>query len=256
MEERKSMGSALVDVFDAGVTLVKSELSAVARKVGDTAKAKGIGVLLLLAALGPLVMALIFLILAVFYGLMRLGLGAWAAALLIALLSFALTGALVFLGLRKLSAEVDSDEPRVRRRSMTDDDEANSNPKGTAAPRNSTAPGKEAGSTPGSGLSAGEGGVEVGRDAQRYASGESRVVAERPGSATVRVEGGTATVPVYESKPDGQPEMYGPGMNEKLNADDHHKDPHLHGPVALRGAPGIPVSTDPTFQDDMRRGER
>ena len=35
MEERKSMGGALVDVFDAGLTLVKSEINAVARKAGQ-----------------------------------------------------------------------------------------------------------------------------------------------------------------------------------------------------------------------------
>ena len=50
MEERKSMGSALVDVFDAGVVLVKSEINAVGKKVGDVAKAKGVGAVLLLAA--------------------------------------------------------------------------------------------------------------------------------------------------------------------------------------------------------------
>ena len=58
MEERKSMGSALVDVFDAGVVLVKSEINALGRKVGEIAKAKGIGVVLLLAALGPLLLVM------------------------------------------------------------------------------------------------------------------------------------------------------------------------------------------------------
>lgn len=113
-EERKSMGGALVDVFDAGVTLVKTEIRALLRQVTNVIKAKGIGVVLLLAAVGPLLMGLIFLILAVFYGLMRLGLGAWAAALLIALVAFGLTAALVLIGLRRLSAEVPRDEHESR----------------------------------------------------------------------------------------------------------------------------------------------
>ena len=123
MEERKSMGGAIVDVFDAGVTLVKSEINALVSKVSDIAKAKGIGVVLLLAATGPLILALIFLILAVFYGLMRLGLGAWAAALLIALFSFVVTGAMIMLGIRKLGAEVETDEPPVRRSGPMTEDE-------------------------------------------------------------------------------------------------------------------------------------
>lgn len=109
MSENKSIGGALVDVFDAGVSLVKTEVSLLARRIGNIAKAKGLGVVLLLGAVAPLTMALIFLILAVFYGLMRLGLGAWAAALIIALVSFALTGLLVMMGLKKLTADVKDD---------------------------------------------------------------------------------------------------------------------------------------------------
>lgn len=121
-EERKSLGGALVDVFDAGVTLVKTEIRAVGRQVGNVAKAKGLGLVLLLGAVGPLLMGLIFLILAVFYGLMRLGLGAWAAALLIALVAFALTGALVLMGIKKLGAEVPNDEPRLPRGPVSEDE--------------------------------------------------------------------------------------------------------------------------------------
>lgn len=123
-EERKSMGGALVDVFDAGLTLVKTEIRAVARQVGNVAKAKGIGVVLLLASVGPLLMGLIFLILAVFYGLIRLGLGAWFAALLIALVAFGLTAALILIGLRRLTAEVPRDEYEARgpNRPLTEDE--------------------------------------------------------------------------------------------------------------------------------------
>ncbi|WP_295819056.1 phage holin family protein [uncultured Deinococcus sp.] len=267
MEERKSMGSALVDVFDAGVTLVKSEINAVARKAGDIAKAKGIGVVLLLASVGPLVMALIFLILAVFYGLMRLGAGPWFAALLIALFSFLVTGGLIFVGLRRLGAEVKTDEPLIRRHAMSDDHSDDSTPRPGTTTDRTTDPGKApataagrgwridqdapvptaAGSRPGDS-------VEVPRDPQRHAAGENRVVQERPGQATVRVEKGTSTVPVYESQPDGTPEMYGSGLNEKLEGKEHDS-PSQGTPAAPRKVPGIPVSTDPTFQDDMRRGK-
>ncbi|GHF32536.1 hypothetical protein HNQ07_000390 [Deinococcus metalli] len=244
MEERKSMGSALVDVFDAGVTLVKSEINGVARKVGDIAKAKGIGVVLLLAAVGPLVMALIFLILAVFYALIRLGAGPWFAALIIAVLSLAVTGALIFLGLKRLGAEVKTEEPLIRRSAMSDDSHDQPTPStphraGPASAPDDTTPQARK--------------VELRRDAQNHAAGETRVTAEHAGHATVRVEGGETTVPVYESQPDGTPAMYGSGLNEKIEGKDHDS-PSQKDPAAPRAQPGIPVSTDPTFQDDMRRG--
>jgi hypothetical protein len=240
MEERKSMGSALVDVFDAGVTLVKSEINSVARKVGDIAKAKGIGVVLLLAAVGPLGMAVIFLILAVFYGLIRLGAGPWFAALIIAVLSLVVTGALVFLGLRRLGAEVKTDDPLIRRPAMSDDHDLSVPPpvRTPSAPDDTTPQSRK---------------VELRRDPQEHAAGENRVVAERPGQATVRVEGGSATVPVYESQPDGTPAMYGSGLNEKIEGKEHGS-PAQGEPAAQPAQPGIPVSTEPTFQDDMRRG--
>ncbi len=107
--ENKSIGGALVDVFDAGVSLIKSEITVITRRLGNIAKAKGLGVVLLLAALTPLTLALIFLILFVFYGLMRLGLGAWAAALIMGLVSLLVTAALVFVALKKLGGEVPDD---------------------------------------------------------------------------------------------------------------------------------------------------
>lgn len=276
MEERKSMGGALVDVFDAGVTLVKSEINGVARRVGDLAKAKGIGVVLLLGAVGPLIMALVFLILAVFYGLVRLGAGPWFAALLIALFSFAVTGALIFIGLKRLGAEVKTEEPRARRTDMNDEDYDDQTY--TSTPASSGGPsGGQPAMNPGKAPASSSGkdwkisadapskapagsrpndSVEVPRDPQKQAAGENRVVSERPGSATVRVEKGTTTVPVYESNPDGSASNYGSGLNEKLEgaAKERH-DPDLQEPVPLKGAPGIPVSTEPTFRDDMQRGK-
>lgn len=271
MEERKSMGGALVDVFDAGVTLVKSEINGVARKAGQIAKAKGIGVVLLLAAVGPLIMALVFLILAVFYGLMRLGAGPWFAALLIALFSLAVTGVLIFIGLKRLGAEVKTEEPRARRTEMSDDEQTSASMPFSSSGPSSGQPVMDPGKAPGTAAgknwkisadapntapagSRPNDSIEVPRDPQRQAAGENRVVAERPGSATVRVEKGTTTVPVYESQPDGSASHYGSGLNEKLEGGDQHHDPKLQEPVVLHDAPGIPVSTQPTFQDDMRKG--
>ncbi|CAM3399827.1 Holin-X, holin superfamily III [Deinococcus saxicola] len=340
MEERKSMGGAIVDVFDAGVTLVKSEINALVKKFSEIAKAKGLGVVLLLAATGPLVLALIFLILAVFYGLMRLGLGAWAAALLIAVFSFVVTGVMVLLGIRKLGAEVETEEPRARSfASMTEDErleaqyqaeqaekaakerraaqttQAQTTPvqttpvqttpvqdkvPATAVFSPSAAPRGSAASAPVSTGSAGMGAsiqrtagnqqaqvgapdsakdqdsrqpasrtsVEVPRDPGEYTAGENRYVAQDGQQATVRVEGGTSTVPIYESEPDGSAKMYGGSLNEKLDTGEvpsaNHAetgahsgkkhDPRLQDPVVLNDAPGIPVSTDPTYRDDIKKG--
>jgi len=237
---------------------VKSEINAVARKAGQIAKAKGIGAVLLLAATGPLILGLVFVILAVFYGLMRLGLGAWAAALLIAILSFVVTAALIFIGIQKLGAEVPMDEPRHRR---SDDyaDHAETRPVGSAGARPATGSNTERDAHNPSGPR-----VEIGRDAGQYAAGENRVTREGGGTATVRIEGGETTVPVYESKPGGEPAHYGSGLNKQIDGsevgkghrgDEHHAhDPNLQEPVVLKDAPGIPVSTAPTFRDDMKKG--
>ncbi|OLV19400.1 phage holin family protein [Deinococcus marmoris] len=322
MEERKSMGGAIVDVFDAGVTLVKSEINALVKKFSEIAKAKGLGVVLLLAATGPLVLALIFLILFVFYGLMRLGLGAWAAALLIAVFSFVVTGVMVLLGIRKLGAEVEIDEPRAKSlSSMSEDERLEANyqaeqaekaakerraaqataAQGIAAQGIAAQPAPvQSSAVQASSSSAGLGAsvqhtagnqqaqvgapdlakdqdsrqpasrtsVEVPRDPGLYAGGENRYVGGNGQQATVRVEGGTSTVPVYESEPDGSAKMYGGSLNEKLDKGEvpsashaetgahggKKHDPRLQEPVVLSDAPGIPVSTDPTYKDDIKKG--
>ncbi len=295
MEERKSMGGAIVDVFDAGVTLVKSEINALIKKVGDIAKAKGIGVVLLLAATGPLVLALIFLILFVFYGLMRLGLGAWAAALLIAIFSFVVTGVMILMGIRKLGAEVETDEPRAKSFSAMSEDErleaqyqAEQAEKAARERRAAQAGAAQARVPTGTPTSsavaapsanqetrnqdarqpASRTSVEVPRDPGEYASGENRYVSDDGQQTTVRVEGGTSTVPVYESETDGSPKMYGDSLNQKLDKGevpsanhaepgvrtDKHHDPRLQAPVVLEDAPGISVSTEPTYQEDIKKG--
>lgn len=249
MEERKSMGGALVDVFDAGVTLVKSEITAVARKAGQIAKAKGIGAVLLLAATGPLILGLIFIILAVFYGLMRLGLGAWAAALIIAILSFVVTGALIFMGIKKLGADVQMDEPRHRRDSMDDTEYTPTQP----GPSGSGAPTPTGSNAARDSHNSSGPKVELRRDAQDHAAGENRVLSEADGIAVVRTEEGPQTVPVYESKPGGEAANYGSGLNKKLSGH-HDHDPNLQEPRVLKDAPGISVSTTPTFREDMQKG--
>lgn len=248
MEERKSMGSALVDVFDAGVVLVKSEVNAVAKKVGEVAKAKGIGVVLLIAAAGPLILGLIFLILAVFYGLIRLGLGAWLAALIIALVSLAVTGVLVMIGIKKLGQEVDTGMPK-RRVDMSEIEGRSSqvavdgklDPTKSGVPASSLRFPVPAGA--GAGVSVPAGTAPSGSVAA------SRAAPNEP-DGYARLEG--QTVPVYESDPDGRARMYGDRLNDKLEGDIPGSG---QGAPGSRGsaAGGIPVSTTPTFREDMRR---
>ncbi|MFC5850134.1 phage holin family protein [Deinococcus petrolearius] len=312
MEEKKSMGGALIDVFDAAMVLVKSELSGVLKKLTAAVKAKGLGVVLLLGSVGPLLMGVVFLILFVFYGLMRLGLGAWAAALLIALFSFALMAALIVMGLRRLSADPELEQPRRKDGPLTEDERLEAQYQAEKRAKEQKEPGDHAKS--GASLPAGSvslasvqfakgaetepvgvpgnisttgtsgrdpssqytdqhaGGVrpnpEIPRDAIDYAAGESRVLNSEGSEATVRVEGGTVTVPVYEADEDGKPQMYSTGINDKLEGSTlpsgpapaqgshghgHKKhDPNLQEPVVLKDAPGIPVSTTPTYREDMQ----
>lgn len=241
MEERKSMGSALVDVFDAGVVLVKSEINAVGKKVGDVAKAKGVGAVLLLAAVGPLVMGLIFLILSVFYALMRFfGWHPWAAALTIALLSFVVTGALIMLGVQKLSAHVDTDMPRH----PVPIQPAAASVAVPATPATPVGAAIAAGTA--ANAAAKHPGAAYVKD-MRF--GTDDLLGDGLGNPNANVERANHTV--YESKPSGEAQYYGSGLNKKL--DGHHDDPNVQNPVVLKDAPGITVSTKPTFPEDMRK---
>ncbi len=105
----KTLGQAIVEVFDAALDLVKTEITLITRRVGKIVRAKGMGVVLLLAALTPLTLGLIFLILFFFYGLMRLGLGAWAAALILCVVSLIVAAVVALMGARMLTAEVRDD---------------------------------------------------------------------------------------------------------------------------------------------------
>lgn len=95
--------------------------------------------------------------------------------------------------------------------------------------------------------------VELRRDAQEHAAGENRVLREADGVAVVRTEEGPQSVPVYESKPGGEAANYGSGLNKKLSGH-HDHDPNLQEPRVLKDAPGISVSTTPTFREDMQKG--
>ncbi|MCP2013159.1 hypothetical protein L1280_000287 [Deinococcus sp. HSC-46F16] len=370
-EQRKSMGSALVDVFDAAVALAKTEVRGIAHQVGQVAKAKGLGVVLLLGATGPLILGLVFLILALFYGLMRLGLGAWAAALIIALLSFVVMGVLVVMGLRKLSAEVpreggDRSDPG---RPMTEDERLEAEyqaeqsgklrevqypaptgaqtaahvagtgtrtvdtgtviatpvvagtrtgegsvsasrgshlmgqvtgaPTGNSAPHTRTSPDTAANidslGPAHTGTRASAASVAMGADVERgtvrpgvstsgFTAGGVGVNASDQGSGIkttlTRQEGvsdgvalrgtdaGEVRLPVYEATETGEPQVYGSGLNKKLDGSETHDagagghgghtkhDPNIQHPVVLKDAPGIPVSTEPTFRDDMRKEDQ
>ncbi|WP_245872907.1 phage holin family protein [Deinococcus planocerae] len=377
-EERKSMGGALVDVFDAGVTLVKAEVRNLLGQVTAVVKAKGIGVVLLLASVGPLVLGLIFLILAVFYALIALGLPAWASALIIGLLSLGVTAGLILFGLRRLSAQVPQEEGlRTRGGPLSEDEEleARYQAEQAARSRSQTDQGDKktvvlggptevsgraaggavvAGTTtttvnlstgqtdavpagtglggsgnagagytgpvrrdPGSGaLAAGSpdtpdqqgnmrssglpdtgtrgnaiqremeedrqrGVVRPGLNTSGFTSGEAGVNAsdrgegikdpltEREGvSQGVAVRGtdaGEVRLPVYEATESGEPQVYGSGLNKKIDGSEAHDagadghgghdqpDPNVRHPVVLKDAPGISVSTEPTFQDDMKK---
>lgn len=270
-EERKSLGGALVDVFDAGVTLVKSEIRALMRQVTNVIKAKGVGVVLLLASVGPLLMGLIFLILAVFYLLMRLGLGAWVAALIIALLGFILTGVLVMMGLRRLSAEMPHDKEDRRPRhpdQMTEDERLEAQYQAEqAAKARVTASGANVSTAPGTVAVAG-GAAKQGRPGvdDRVPSSAADHV---EGTVTFPMplsEGRTETLPVYGTNPDNSQPAHGGSVDdfqvfdESGDSEEHRQrrhpkkhDPNIQHPVVLKDQPGIDVSTTPTFREDMKK---
>ena len=204
MEERKSMGTALVDVFDAGVTLVKAEVNGVARKVGDVAKAKGLGAVILLAAVGPLILGLIFLILALFY-LLMLWLPAWGAALVIALLSLAVTAGLIMFGLKKLSAEVDTSEPLLHRDEIAWADQ--------------------------------------GSPSVTFAQGAAETTTVSTTTYAAHTTPDAASTTTYAAAT----------STDVTRVSDLSRAAHTHT-AGTPEEPGMPVSTEPTYRDDMRRG--
>lgn len=244
MEQNKGLGGSLIDVFDAAVNLIKTEAGVLTKRATDVVKAKGIGVVLLLAATAPLVLGLIFIILALFYGLMRLGLGAWAAALFIALASFGAAGLLVVIGLGRLSAKVKDDEtengydlttPYTQQESELRDDDT------IVAGRASVPQGQQ-----------------VGRVQQVHLHGAAKVEGVRGDKEDI-----VPTAPLAAGRNAGEgiaaPQKGQPVKGVTVAQDlQHHKsggdDAGPHVPDKSTTAPaGISVSTVPTYKEDMKK---
>lgn len=293
-EERKtSMGSAIVDVFDAGVALVKAEINSLAHKLGELAKAKGVGIILLIAALVPLALALIFLILAIYFGLVALGLPWWAAAFLMFLGSLVIAGVLVALGINKLSEGIGQEH-----RALTDDERLEAEYLAEQRRRRNEGGVPVSGAVVATGVPVSVGGqhaVKAHYAAPQYAvdgygRSETTVVTANPsvqyvdgplhaqhGYAQPAIQGaasgmvqpaveGAYAVPVYEADVDGNAQFYGQGLNEKLDGHDahgvhghgaghHEHDPNIVHPEVLEGAPEVRVSTQPTYAEDMNQAD-
>ena len=255
--ENKSIGGALVDVFDAGVSLIKSEITVITRRLGNIAKAKGLGVVLLLAALVPLTLALIFLILFVFYGLMRLGLGAWAAALIMGLGSLLVTAALIFVALKKLGGEVPDDSAPPAPLSDIAKDDLKYGYTGTGSGADAAVPPQTGPSTPGSAARASSGvlssGVGLAATAAPVSSGGSSSGGSSSGGGSsdgshggpAHTTGGRVVQDAPSPIDDGQRD--GPQSTSTLGKPTQER--------ASREAEqtGIPVSTHPTYPEDMKK---
>ncbi len=227
MEQNKGLGGSLIDVFDAAVNLVKTEAGVLTKRATDTIKAKGLGVVLLLAATGPLILGLIFIILALFYGLVRLGLGPWAASLFIALASFGAAGMLVVLGLGRLSAPVKGEGD-----TMDDYD--------LKVPYTQQE-------------------SDLREDAP-LVSGRASVPRGQPLGEVQRVHlhGGAKVQGVQGNKEDIVPSApLAAGKNAGEHTPAHHKhgadDAGPHVPDKSKMPEGISVSTVPTYKDDMKK---
>ena len=237
MEPNKSLGGALVDVFDAAVNLAKTEARALTKRATDTVKAKGIGVVLLLASTGPLILGLIFIILALFYGLIRLGLGAWAAALFIALASFGLAGILVVIGLGRLSASVKEDESvddyDLKTPYSEKEDELRGEPE-VAAGRARVPQGQQPGAVQ-----------------QVYLHGGAKVEGVKGGSDdTGRDLGDNKGIVPATPQPGvnaGEGRVAAPSPRPARDAGPQAPDPQVAKPE------GVTVSTKPTYKDDMKK---
>jgi Putative Actinobacterial Holin-X, holin superfamily III len=263
--ENKSIGGALVDVFDAAVSLVKTEITLLSRRVGNIAKAKGLGVVLLLAALVPLTLASIFLILFVFYGLIRLGLAAWSASLIMGVVSLIVTAALIFLGLKKLGADVPDDDSGSGGKPGKMSDIAKDDLKYGAA--GYSTPGVTA---PGATEQVGEGREGTDRPAPVKPTGAVAESGHTTGGHPARpLEQGPSGRLLPVTQDDGQAQLHtGAAATSAQQPDSgpaaagHVTAPNSKAPqsTSTQGKPtgeaeqkGIPVSTRPTYYDDMKK---
>ncbi|WP_261664234.1 phage holin family protein [Deinococcus sp. Marseille-Q6407] len=282
------MGSAIVDVFDAGVALVKAEINSFAHTLGELAKSKGLGLIMLLSALVPLTLALIFLILAVYFGLVALGLPWWAAALVMFLGSLLVAAVMVALGINKLSEGIGQEN-----RSLTEDERLEAEYLAEQRRRRTEGAAPVSGAVVATGVPVTvgtqqrpvahyeQGGqvqtsafqpsetqygqshttvVSGGPSVQRVSDAGLREPGEPSGMVQPDVEG-AYPVPVYEPGAEGRAEYYGQGLNEKLDPQTHgshqpEHDPNVVHPEVLEGAPEVRVSTQPTYAEDMSRADQ
>lgn len=102
-DEPKTIGAALVDVFDAGMTLVKVELRSLGTKIAQAVRLKGMGVVLILSTLIPIGIAIVFLLLGFYQMLVELlHLPTWGASLVMFAISLITAAILAVLGARRL----------------------------------------------------------------------------------------------------------------------------------------------------------
>ncbi|MFN8510133.1 MAG: phage holin family protein [Deinococcaceae bacterium] len=102
-DEPKTIGAALVDVFDAGMTLIKVELRSIGTKIAQTVRLKGMGVVLILSTLIPIGIAVVFLLLGFYQMLVELAhIPTWGASLIMFAISLITAAILAVLGARRL----------------------------------------------------------------------------------------------------------------------------------------------------------
>ena len=116
-----------------------------------------------------------------------------------------------------------------------------------------------------SGFTSGEGGVNASDRGEGIKTPLTEQEAVSSGTELRGTDGGQVRLPVYEATEDGEAQVYGSGLNKKLDGTETHNagadghgghdkpDPNIRHPVVLKDAPGISVSTQPTFQDDMKK---
>ncbi|MBC7647111.1 MAG: phage holin family protein [Pseudopedobacter sp.] len=105
--ENKSIGGVLVEIFDSALSLVKIESRSFIGKISNIIKAKGLGVVLLLAALGPIGVAVVFLLIGFYQVLIALQLPDWGASFVMFAVSLLVAGILAFIGIKRLGAKTD-----------------------------------------------------------------------------------------------------------------------------------------------------
>ncbi len=105
-EPPKSLGQAISDVLEALFGYIRAEIRHFGEGLARAVRRRGLGVLLLAAALLPILAAIIFVLLAIYQAL-TLALPPWLASLVMAILALALAAVLVAAGLRRLGGDPD-----------------------------------------------------------------------------------------------------------------------------------------------------